>query len=96
MSTFYCHQNNKEKMGPSPILSIIPTVTIDTMLNFNGGNNRHGLKNVRCKQTLKGIYYLNESIQNNTDQVEFRKTSNGAMQGSSIVGDTFQFFTVEM
>ena len=31
-------------MGPSPILSIIDTVTIDPMLNFNGGNNGHGLK----------------------------------------------------
>ena len=29
------------KMGPSPILSIIYTVTIGTMLNFNGGNNEH-------------------------------------------------------
>ena len=29
---FYCHQNNCEKMGPSPILSIIHTITIGTML----------------------------------------------------------------
>ena len=29
-------------MGLSPILSIIPTFTIGTMLNFNGVNNRHG------------------------------------------------------
>ena len=27
-------------MGPSPILSVIHTVTIGTMLNFNGSNNR--------------------------------------------------------
>ena len=31
-------------MGLSPILSIIHAVTIDTMLNFNGGNNGHWVK----------------------------------------------------
>ena len=39
-------------MGPSPILSIIHTVTIDTKLNFNGGNKGHGIKNV-MGMTLK-------------------------------------------
>ena len=39
-------------MGPSPILSVIHTVTIGTMLNFKGTNNGHGLKNVTCIQTL--------------------------------------------
>ena len=39
-------------MGTSHILSVIHTVTIDTMLNLNGGNNGHALKNVTCKQTL--------------------------------------------
>ena len=39
-------------MGPSPILSIIHTVTFDTMLNFNGDNNGHGIKYATCKQTL--------------------------------------------
>ena len=38
MCSFYCYQNKGEEMGPSPILSIIHTVTIDTKLNFNGGN----------------------------------------------------------
>ena len=33
-------------MDKLPILSGIPTVTIGTMLNFEGGNNRQGLKNV--------------------------------------------------
>ena len=33
-------------MGPSPILSIIQTITIGTVVNFNGGNNGHGLKNL--------------------------------------------------
>ena len=49
----YCHQNNREKMGPSAILSVIHTVTIATMLNFNGGNNGHGLKNLTYKKTLR-------------------------------------------
>ena len=44
------------RMRPSPILSIIYTVTIGTKLNNNGGNNVQGLKNVTCKQTL--IIYL--------------------------------------
>ena len=39
-------------MGLSPILFVIHTVTIGIMVNFNGGNNGHGLKNVTCKQTL--------------------------------------------
>ena len=32
----------------SPILSVIHTVTIGTMLNNNGMNDRHGLTNVTC------------------------------------------------
>ena len=36
-------------MGPSPI----QPVTIDRMINTNGLNNGHGLKNVRFKQGLK-------------------------------------------
>ena len=40
-------------MGPSLILSIIYTVTIDTMLNINGGNNGYRLKHVTCKQNLR-------------------------------------------
>ena len=39
-------------MGSSPILSVIHNVTIGTMLNNNGGKSGHGLKNVKCKQTL--------------------------------------------
>ena len=42
-------------MGPSSFLSIIATVTNGTMLNFNCGNNGHGLKNVTCKQTSKEV-----------------------------------------
>ena len=40
-------------MGPSSILSVIHTITFGTMLNLNGGNNGHGLINVRCKQIFK-------------------------------------------
>ena len=40
-------------MGPLPILSIIHTITIGTMLNFNGGNNGHLLENVMRQQILK-------------------------------------------
>ena len=42
----------KEKMDRSPILSIIHTVTIGTILNFNSGYKEHGLKNVTYEQTL--------------------------------------------
>ena len=31
-------------MGLLPILSVIHTTTIGTMLNFNGGYNGHGIK----------------------------------------------------
>ena len=43
---FYCDQSNGEKMSPSPILSVIDTITIGTMLNFNGGNNETELINI--------------------------------------------------
>ena len=39
-------------MGLSPILSIIHTVTICTMLNIIGGNNRHKMKTLRIKTPL--------------------------------------------
>ena len=50
--SLYCHQSNGKKIGPSPILSVVHTTTIDTLLNVDGGNNGHGLNNVTCKQTL--------------------------------------------
>ena len=46
-----------DRICPSPILSIIHTVTIGTMLNFNGCNNGHGVKNVTCKQTFTVIKF---------------------------------------
>ena len=39
-------------MGLSPILSVSHNVINDTTVNFNGGNNGHGFKNVTCKQTF--------------------------------------------
>ena len=38
-------------MGPSPILSIIHSITIDTMLNKNSSNYGHERKNDMCKTT---------------------------------------------
>ena len=40
-------------MGDGSILSVILTVTIGTVLNFSGGNNGPGLKNVISKLSQK-------------------------------------------
>ena len=48
----FCRQNYGEKMGLSLILSVIHTITIGTMLNFNGGNPGHGLKTLRVNRPL--------------------------------------------
>ena len=53
MCSFYCLQRNGEKIGLSPIRCIIHTVTIGTMLNYNGDNNGHGLKDVFVIGRLK-------------------------------------------
>ena len=37
-------------MGLSPILSVIHTIIISTMPNFNDGNDGHGLKTINNKQ----------------------------------------------
>ena len=50
----FCYNNNRKKMGMSPILYAIHTITIGTMLNFNGDNNGHGLKNLMYKEDLDG------------------------------------------
>ena len=39
-------------MGPSPILSLVHTITIARMLNFNGGNNGYGVKTVCVNRPL--------------------------------------------
>ena len=38
------------RMGDGTILSVIDTVTTDTMLNNNSMSYGHGLRNVTCKQ----------------------------------------------
>ena len=44
MYSFYCQQNNGEKMCLLPIPCIIHNITIHIMLNLNGGYNGYGLK----------------------------------------------------
>ena len=39
-------------MDLSSILSVIHTIIIGPMLNFNGSYNGQGLKNATCKQTF--------------------------------------------
>ena len=45
-------------MGLVPILSVIHTVTIGTMLNCGGGNNGGGIKNVTCRQTFRPFSHI--------------------------------------
>ena len=49
-------------MSLSPILSVIHTDTIGTMINCSGGSNGHGLKNVTCKQTFTWRHDAREHI----------------------------------
>ena len=54
-SARYClalSQRIADRIGAGPSLSVIHTVTIDNMLNNNGVNRGHELKNATCKQTL--------------------------------------------
>ena len=46
------------RMGDGTILSVIHTVTTDTMLNNNTISNGHGLRNVTCEQGLNWIIAL--------------------------------------
>ena len=39
-------------MGPSPILSVIHTIPIGTVLNCNGGSNGHRLKNLHVNSPV--------------------------------------------
>ena len=39
-------------MGPSPILSVIHTITFDAIPNFYGGNNGHRLKRLHVQRPL--------------------------------------------
>ena len=47
MCSFCGYQNDAEKLGLWPILNVIHTTSIGTMLNFNGSNNGHGLEMLR-------------------------------------------------
>ena len=51
-------------MDPSPILSIIHTVTIGTNLNFNGGNNGHGLKKLHVDFHNKFVQVITFTFEN--------------------------------
>ena len=53
MRSFYYHQNNGEKVGLLPSLSVNHPITIGTMLNFNSDNNGHGLNDVTCRKIFK-------------------------------------------
>ena len=67
MCSFYCHQNNREKICPSPILSVLHTITIGTILNFNGGNNGHKLKTLHVNRTLwKNVSQMNDELHRNS------------------------------
>ena len=59
-----------DRMGPSPILSVIHTVTIGTVFNFNSDNNGHGLNNVMYKQTFTNA--SRESVKSPSLAVKFR------------------------
>ena len=43
-------------MDPPPILSIIHTITIGTILNFNVGSNGHGLKMLCVNRPLGFVF----------------------------------------
>ena len=50
------------QMGSGPILSIEVTITIDTVLNYDGDFDRHGHRTVTCKH----IFYVNLTTWNET------------------------------
>ena len=41
------------RMGTEPILSIKQSVSIDTMINFDGDRDGHGYGDGTCKQALR-------------------------------------------
>ena len=52
-------------MGPSPILSVIHTIIIGTVLNFISGSKEHGVKTLRVNRPQEsrfcGFIYQNKS-----------------------------------
>ena len=49
-------------MGVQPTLPIKVSVTIDTMLNFDGDFGRHRNSDITCKQTFISFVYRNQEI----------------------------------
>ena len=49
-------------MGLSPILSVIRTVTIDTMVNNNDVNNGHRLKTLRVNRPLRSLKLICQDL----------------------------------
>ena len=62
-------------MDPSPILSIIHTVTIDGMLNNNGVNNGYGLKNKLRVNKAWRSQKRKRNLRTNIDTFHQRTTS---------------------
>ena len=55
LNVFFLLLSEYQKNHPSPILAVSHTITVGTMLNFKGGNNGHGLKNVTRKQIFRWL-----------------------------------------
>ena len=51
-----------DRMGVQTILPIKVSVTIDTILNFDGDFGRHRNSHVTCKQTFISFVYRNQEI----------------------------------
>ena len=54
-------------MGPSQILSIVHTITIGTVLNFNSGNNEDGPKTLRVNSPL--VITVSSKFQTNSSNL---------------------------
>ena len=55
-------------MGLWSILSVIHIISIGTMLNFNGGNNGHGLKKLRVNKPFETECQLEHLNTTNTHE----------------------------
>ena len=80
-------------MDPSPILSIIHTVTIDTMLNNNGANNgpdwaKKTLRVNKTRRSQKRKRYLRTNI----DTFDQRTTS----KHCAIISNRTLYSTIEL
>ena len=80
-------------MGLSHNLSTIHTNTIATILNFNSGKNRHGLKNVTCKQTFRVVksimvYTVSFGVISTKPRIRGTKRDFGQLEGENERGMT--------